>query len=54
MRLAVIQNVDWVPVAYCDLCEQDMPADHRIHHINSETAPDATGAASDPHERNHQ
>jgi hypothetical protein len=46
MTLALIQPVTWMPVARCDVCGQDMPADHRTH-INSEAAPEAPGAAAD-------
>lgn len=53
MTLAVIQPIEmsierlWVPIVRCDLCKQRMPADH-FRHINSEAAPEATGAAPDP------
>jgi hypothetical protein len=49
MSLALIQSVTWMPVARCDVCGQDMPADHRTH-INSEAAPAATETAPDPHQ----
>jgi hypothetical protein len=42
MSLVLILPVTWMPVAYCEACGQDMPADHSTH---IETAPEAPGAA---------